>query len=237
LEETVVNRKASLNGRPQIFLFDSVGQRFAVKLQCRLKPYGHMMTHVLITGLSGEKKCFRANMLLLFVLFLSAVPVSAQPQLEIDDNDEPHLRCGSLGMSFGRVEGLSGNLAELAGTSDGIIILEGTLNEYLTPYTSTEYQLSLNLLNNFSILQGSYGRRWSTVPFPKVFLRPWVGLYVTANLLEDERDVVYQEYEEVDGLGIGSRFILEVKPDLCPGTGGESRYHFHFRPTGNRGVF
>jgi hypothetical protein len=101
------------------------------------------------------------------------------------------------------VEGLSGDLAKLAGLDDGIIVLEATPNEYLTPYTSIEYQLSINLLNNFYIAQGAYGRRWSTVPFPKVFLRPWVGLYVTASFLEDERDLVYQEYEEIDGLGAG----------------------------------
>jgi len=161
------------------------------------------MSHVLITGLLGAKRYYRIIPLLPIILFLSAAPAGARPLLELDDNDEPHSRCASLGVSLGRVEGLSGDLARLAGASDGIIVLEGTLNEYLTPYTSTEYQLSLHLLNNFSIVQGAYGRRWSTVPFPKVLLRPWVGLYVTGNFLEDDRNVVYQEYEEADGLGAG----------------------------------
>jgi hypothetical protein len=167
------------------------------------------MPDVPIMRLLGVKKYCRDKCLLPLVLLiplvvcLSTVPARAQPTFELDDYDEPHSRCGSLGVSLGKVDGLSGDLAVLTGSSDGVIVLEWTQNEYLTPYTSIEYQLSLNLLNNFSILQVAYGRRWSTVPFPKVLLRPWVGLYVTGDFLEDDRHAVYQEYEEADGLGAG----------------------------------
>jgi len=117
----------------------------------------------------------------------------------------------SLGASIGRVEGLSGNLAKLAGPDDGVIILELTQNNYFTPYTSEEKQVTLFLVNEFNLLQASYGFRWSTVPFPKTFLRPWVGAYLTFNLLEDlrENDPLSEE-EEFDGAGIGLAAALGV---------------------------
>ena len=115
-----------------------------------------------------------------------------------------HAQCWSLGASIGQVEGLSGGLAELAGPDDGVIILEATQNSYLTPYTSEELQFSLIFVNEFNLVQAAYGMRWSTVPFPKVFLRPWVGAYLTLNFLEDQREVdPMSEDEQSDGLGVG----------------------------------
>ena len=115
-----------------------------------------------------------------------------------------HAQCWSLGASIGQVEGLSGGLAELSGPDDGVIILEATQNNYLTPYTSEELQFSLIFVNEFNLVQAAYGMRWSTVPFPKVFLRPWVGAYLTLNFLEDQREVdPTSEDEQSDGLGIG----------------------------------
>jgi hypothetical protein len=115
-----------------------------------------------------------------------------------------HAQCWSLGASIGQVEGLSGGLAELSGPDDGVIILEATQNNYLTPYTSEELQFSLIFVNEFNLVQAAYGMRWSTVPFPKVFLRPWVGAYLTLNFLEDQREVdPMSEDEQSDGLGIG----------------------------------
>ena len=104
---------------------------------------------------------------------------------------------------------MSGNLANLAGPDDGVVILEFTQNDYLTPQTSREYLLSLHLLNNFTLLQGAFGYRWSTVPFPKTFLRPWVGAYLTINLLEDDRDVSMGN-DEFDGVGVGAAASLGV---------------------------
>ena len=60
----------------------------------------------------------------------------------------------------------------------------------------------MNLLENITLLQGACGYRWSTVPFPKAFLRPWVGGYLTFNLLEDERDPALGN-DEFEGVGVG----------------------------------
>ncbi len=141
-----------------------------------------------------------ALFLSLFLTF-TASAIAALPWEEGNDTSL-HAQCWSFGASIGRVEGLSGALARLAGPDDRAIILEGTQNDYLTPYTSEEFQISVYLLNNFTILQGAYGMRWSTVPFPKVFLRPWVGAYLTLNFLEDDRDINAED-EEFDGIGIG----------------------------------
>lgn len=124
-----------------------------------------------------------------------------------------HSQCWSLGGTIGRVEGLSGNLRKLAGPDDGVIILEVAQNDYLSPYTSREFQIGLNLLNNFSMLQGAFGYRFSTVPFPKVFIRPWVGAYLTFNLLEDNRDY-NAENDEFDGAGVGLAAALGVTMKL-----------------------
>jgi hypothetical protein len=122
-----------------------------------------------------------------------------------------HAQSMSLGASIGRVEGLSEGLSKLAGPDNGVIILEWTQNNYFTPYTSEEMQLGLVLVNDFNLLQASYGYRWSTVPFPKTFLRPWVGAYLTLNFLEDlrENDPLSEE-EEFDGIGIGLAAALGV---------------------------
>lgn len=115
-----------------------------------------------------------------------------------------HAQCWSLGASAGRVEGLGGDLARLAGPDDGVILLEGGKQNFKTPYTSEELQLTLVFINDFSLLQGGYGMRFSTVPFPKVFLRPWVGAYLTLNLLKDTRGLdTYEGNEDYDGIGVG----------------------------------
>ena len=151
-----------------------------------------------------KKGLLGASTTAFLLLFLVAAPLRASSWYTGEENTELHAQCWSLGASIGHVEGLSGNLAKLAGPNDGVIILEGIQNNYLTPYTSEELQLSLYVLNDFTLLQGAYGRRWSTVPFPKVFLRPWVGAYLTLNLLEDQRDINPQwEEDEYDGIGIG----------------------------------
>jgi len=151
-----------------------------------------------------KKGLLGASTTAFFLLFLVAAPLRASSWDMGEGSTELHAQCWSLGASIGHVEGLSGNLAKLAGPNDGVIILEGIQNNYLTPYTSEELQLSLYVLNDFTLLQGAYGRRWSTVPFPKVFLRPWVGAYLTLNLLEDQRDINPQwEEDEYDGIGIG----------------------------------
>ena len=141
---------------------------------------------------------------LLLLLLIKPIPLRASIFDEGDVDVTLHAQCWSLGASIGQVEGLSGGLAELAGPDDGVIILEATQNSYLTPYTSEELQFSLIFVNEFNLVQAAYGMRWSTVPFPKVFLRPWVGAYLTLNFLEDQREVdPMSEDEQSDGLGIG----------------------------------
>lgn len=153
-----------------------------------------------------KKGILRVLTVALFLpLFLTfTAPAMADLPWEEDSDTPLHAQCWSLGASIGHVEGLSGELATLAGPDDGVIILEGTINNYLTPYTSEELQLTLIFVNEFNLAQLAYGRRWSTVPFPKVFLRPWVGAYLTLNFLEDQRDVdPLSEAEQADGIGIG----------------------------------
>jgi hypothetical protein len=142
---------------------------------------------------------------LLLLLLLNPTPLQASEWgLAEESVSGLHAQCWSLGASIGQVEGLSGGLAELAGPDDGVIILEATQNSYLTPYTSEELQFTLIFVNEFNLVQAAYGMRWSTVPFPKVFLRPWVGAYLTLNFLEDQREVdPMSEDEQSDGLGIG----------------------------------
>ena len=138
----------------------------------------------------------------LFLTFIA--PAMADLPWEEDNDTSLHAQSWTLGASIGHVEGLSGELATLVGPDDGVIILEGIQSNYLTPYTSEELQLSLYVINNFTLVQAAYGMRWSTVPFPKVFLRPWVGAYLTLNFLEDQRNVDPQaEDEQSDGIGIG----------------------------------
>ncbi len=159
----------------------------------------------IILRVSGfNKEPFRTSVAVaLFLLFLAA-PLKAS---ELDEGGEDpgfHVQCWSLGASLGRVEGLSGGLAELSGPDNSVIILEGTLSEYLTPYTSEELQLSLIFVNDFNLAQFAYGLRWSTAPFPKVFLRPWVGAYLTLNFLEDLRDIDPMSADDnSDGIGFG----------------------------------
>jgi len=126
----------------------------------------------------------------------------ASPIDEDDEDGNLHVQCWSLGASVGRVESLNGGLAELAGPDDEVIIIEGIQSDYLTPYTSEQYQVSLNFMNNMTLLQASYGMRFSTVPFPKAFLRPWIGAHLTLNLLEDHRDINVDN-DEFEGGGIG----------------------------------
>ncbi len=120
---------------------------------------------------------------------------------------ELHCETWTMGGGIGNVQGLDGNLAKIAELDNEVAFIEYTQNFYLDPYVSDEFNSSLNLMNNFSIVQVGIGRRWSTVPFPKVFLRPWIGLYGTLNFLEDDRDLSEQpaeEEEEVwEGLGVG----------------------------------
>jgi len=142
-----------------------------------------------------------ATLLLLFLLNPTLLQASEWEPAE-EGASGLHAQCWSLGASVGQVERLNGGLAELAGPDDGVIIIEGIQNDYLTPYTSEEYQVSLNLMNNMTLLQAAYGMRWSTVPFPKVFLRPWIGAYLTLNLLEDHQDVNGGN-DEFEGGGVG----------------------------------
>ncbi|MCJ7500437.1 hypothetical protein MUP29_09285 [bacterium] len=141
--------------------------------------------------------------LLILLLLLSPTPLLASEWEPAEESVSGlHAQCWSLGASVGRVERLNGGLAELAGPDDEVIIIEGIQSDYLTPYTSEQYQVSLNLMNNMTLLQAAYGMRISTVPFPKVFLRPWIGAYLTLNLLEDHRDVNAGN-DEFEGGGIG----------------------------------
>jgi hypothetical protein len=153
----------------------------------------------------------RTSTAVFVLLLIMATPLEASPFDESEEKGTLHAQCFSLGASIGRVEGLDGGLAKLAGPDDGVIILEGIQSNYLTPYTSEEFQLTLIFVNDFNLIQGAYGRRWSTVPFPKVFLRPWVGAYVTLNLLEDlrENDPLSEE-EESNGLGLGLAAAMGV---------------------------
>ena len=145
-----------------------------------------------------------ASVLLIWLILAFTAPAMADIPWEEENETTLHAQCWSLGASIGQVEGLSGGLAELAGPDDGVIILEATQNSYLTPYTSEELQFTLIFVNEFNLVQAAYGMRWSTVPFPKVFLRPWVGAYLTLNFLEDQREVdPMSEDEQSDGLGIG----------------------------------
>jgi hypothetical protein len=155
-------------------------------------------------------------LLLLLLLFLFPPSLLHASEWEPAEEGAPdlHSQCWSLGGTIGRVQGLSGNLGRLAGPDDGVIMLEVTQNDYLSPYTSREFQIGLNLFNNFSMLQGAFGYRLSTVPFPKVFIRPWVGAYLTINLLEDTRDYD-EENEEYDGTGVGLAAALGVTMRLC----------------------
>ena len=153
-----------------------------------------------------KKRLPWASAAALFLILLLSFTTLAMAGLPWEEEEGPSLyaQSWSLGASIGRIEGLSGNLAKLAGPDDGVILLEGIQSNYLTPYTSEELQLTLIFVNDFNLVQAAYGMRWSTVPFPKVFLRPWVGAYLTLNFLEDQRDVdPMSEEEQADGLGIG----------------------------------
>jgi hypothetical protein len=118
---------------------------------------------------------------------------------------ELHCETWTMGGGIGNVQGLDRSLAKIAELDKKVAFIEYTQNFYLDPYVSDEFNGSLNFMNNFSVMQVAVGRRWSTVPFPKVFLRPWVGLYATLNFLEDDRDLsVYSGGEdENDGIGVG----------------------------------
>jgi hypothetical protein len=153
----------------------------------------------------------RTSTAVFVLLLIMATPLCASPSDEGDYEGTLHAQCFSLGASIGRIEGLDGGLAKLAGPDDGVIILEGIQSNYLTPYTSEEFQLTLIFVNDFNLIQGAYGRRWSTVPFPKVFLRPWVGAYLTLNFLEDlrENDPLSEE-EDSDGIGLGLAAAMGV---------------------------
>lgn len=157
------------------------------------------------TGIHARSpRSLRAPFLLpwLLLLLISSPLLASEWQPAEEGAYGLHSQCWTLGGTLGRVDGLSGDLARLAGPDDGVIILEFTQNDYLTPYTSREYLVSLYVLNNFSILQGGIGYRWSTVPFPKTFLRPWVGAYLTFSLLEDDRDISAGN-DEYEGAGVG----------------------------------
>ena len=161
------------------------------------------------------KGLLRASASVLLIWLILAFTAPAMADLPWEEEEEKitglHAQSMSLGASIGQVDGLSEDLSRLAGPDNGVIILEWTQNNYFTPYASEEMQLSLLLVNNFNLLQASYGYRWSTVPFPKTFLRPWVGAYLTLNLLEDlrENDPMSEE-EEFDGIGIGLAAALGV---------------------------
>lgn len=130
----------------------------------------------------------------------------------VEIEGELHSQCWSMGGGIGNVEGLDGDLAKIAGLDSQATFIEYTQNFYLDPYVSDEFNGSLNLMNNFSVVQAAVGRRWSTVPFPKVFLRPWVGLYATLNFLEDDRDLSEypEEDDENDGIGVGLAATMGV---------------------------
>jgi hypothetical protein len=130
----------------------------------------------------------------------------------IEIEGELHSQCWSMGGGIGNVQGLDDDLAKIAGLDSQVTFIEYTQNFYLDPYVSEEFNGSLNLMNNFSVVQVAVGRRWSTVPFPKVFLRPWVGLYATLNFLEDDRDLSEYsgEEDENDGIGVGLATTLGV---------------------------
>jgi len=146
----------------------------------------------------------------LFGLFLFAPSATAFNLIEIEG--ELHSQCWSMGGGVGNVQGLDGDLAKIAGLDNEVTFIEYTQNFYLDPYVSDEFNGSLNLMNNFSVVQAAVGRRWSTAPFPKVFLRPWVGLYATLNFLEDDRNlsVLPEEEDEKDGIGVGLATTLGV---------------------------
>ena len=145
----------------------------------------------------------------LLLLFPPSLLLASEWEPAEEGDHSLHSQCWSIGGTIGKVEGLSGKLGRLAGSDDGVIILEVTQNDYLSPYTSREFQITLNLFNNFNMLQGAFGYRLSTVPFPKVFIRPWIGAYLTFNLLEDNRDYS-EEYEGYDGIGAGAAASLGV---------------------------
>lgn len=156
--------------------------------------------------LSFSSKLFLSLPWLLSFLVLFPLHARADSPLEEDGEIKLHAECVTLGASIGRVEGLTRSLDDLAGPDNGAIILEGTWSAYLTPYLSEEYQLNLFFVNDFNMAQFAYGIHYSTVPFPKAFIRPWVGAYATLNLLEDLR---VREYDpdtgvnEADGIGLG----------------------------------
>jgi len=153
----------------------------------------------------------RLFLLPLLILFSPSLLLASEWDEDEEVSADLHAQCLSIGASIGRVEGLSRGLKTLSGSDKGVIILELSQNDYLSPYVSEEEQLSIILVKNFNLVQGAYGMRWSTVPFPKVFLRPWVGVYVTLNLLEDlrENDPLSQE-EEFDGIGVGLAAAMGV---------------------------
>jgi hypothetical protein len=155
-------------------------------------------------GLKKELHRAAAAIWLIWLILAFTTPAMAELPWEEGNDTSLHAQCWSLGASIGRVEGLNDSLAKLAGPDDGVIILEGTQNSYLTPYKSEELQFTLIFVNDFNLVQAAYGMRWSTVPFPKVFLRPWVGAYLTLNFLEDQREVDPQsEDNQSDGIGFG----------------------------------
>jgi hypothetical protein len=139
-------------------------------------------------------------------------PSAAQAFTLIEIEGELHSQCWSMGGGIGNVEGLDGHLEKIAGFDNQATFIEYTQNFYLNPFVSDAFNGSLNLMNNFSVMQAAVGRRWSTVPFPKVFLRPWVGLYATLNFLEDDRDLSEYsgEEDENDGIGVGLATTLGV---------------------------
>jgi hypothetical protein len=148
--------------------------------------------------------------IVLFGLFGFASTAAAFNFMEIEG--ELHSQCWSMGGGVGNVRGLDDDLATIAGLDNQVTFIEYTENFYRDPYVSDEFIGSLNLMHNFSVVQVAIGRRWSTVPFPKVFLRPWVGLYATLNLLEDDRDLsdYSGEEDEYDGIGVGLATTLGV---------------------------
>jgi len=177
-----------------------------------LRPILHADYWVEYMNLPDRKMGLLRTSTAVFVLLLIMVaPLAASSFDESGDDGSFHAQCFSLGASIGKIEGLDGGLAKLAGPDDGVIILEGIQSNYLTPYTSEEFQLTLIFVNDFNLIQGAYGMRWSTVPFPKVFLRPWVGAYLTLNFLEDlrENDPLSEE-EDSDGIGLGLAAAIGV---------------------------
>ena len=124
------------------------------------------------SGLSTESptiRCWWITLVNLSALILGLfcfIPSAAAFNL-IEIEGELHSQCWSMGGGIGNVEGLDGDLAKIAGLDSQATFIEYTQNFYLDPYVSDEFNGSLNLMNNFSVVQAAVGRRWSTVPFPQ----------------------------------------------------------------------